>query len=1206
MATLQFKRIKKVIFPNLTVLKQTVGSEGGQYALQPGEPIVASYRDGDAIRTVLAVASAQGGIEFIDYDGLEARVATAEEAVKGVNFITKDSSSLSLKKDTSTSETVLSGKVKLSPAAGNVLEINGTEGEEGLYAKVLLDKNDSGNLVFTTKSGSKTIPLDKEVHLALNGSFYNPITKSLDLKLTDGSTVQVDLTNVVNVADVDDNIIQDKALGLYASTDLRYDAARNILYFFRSGSEPKEIKLNSTQILDDVTYDSIKEAIIIRFIMQSGEFKVLEVPVSQLIREWQPYNDMHTVQIERTENKTGGQDLLSADVKIASDPDNILTKKNYQLYVKGIASNIKYSADPSSGVTVKDKIDELQGDVSKVSSAVDTFNDAIEYVENIVSAVSGVSEAKINAIINGAGLEETTGKYRRNENANYISGTGVTSLAKADNALDRELFSLSGKVSANTEAIQFISGQVSANTTAITSNTAAITAEKTARETMDDKIMDILSGISGSAPTTVVDKIIESVGLDEGGDNKGVYKPADTAHTFICSATSVLDADIRLDAAVQAVSGQVSGLSATVASISGVSQAEIDRIESGAGLSSDGTYIKDTDGTAFILSATSLANADNILDKAIKSISGKVDSLSGVNQAEIEEISGVASSTSGIVQNMLRDEALSGDGAYHPVQNTFDDPNPIIGKPSISSFTKADKALQSAIVDLSGKVTSDSGVSGDIAALNERVEEKADEFTPGQTDSITLHFDTTDPNETKLLGDIRLDKNPLDCHYLNDSGQTTHTGYINNILQVNSGYGVAAYASLDYDPVTNALYWSNGDVDASGQTIGKTIKLNAGSIIDALSATTGADGKLIILYHTESSTEWQECSIPLSAFSTIAVADGAGVRIDNTSGGSAVYTLQANAKIDTDPVNILGLTSTGYLTVPGLASKIRFYDNPSLSAHTVQTIVSGLSADVQTISADVETHTSILSGISASTEYINTIPNILSGVGLDENGNYLPVTAGTRFTSGASAVSGATQALDKAIQEVISGAGLTADGKYDKDRFSGSTILSASSSLTDAIEDLSEFTEKGFLSGCGLTSAGTINVNAFSGSSVLSGLTTGNSLTDAIVDLDEAFEACCDAALNAIGNIDEDGNWEIPSAVTEALSGSGIDSGSSISDVLAALAENGLSIEDFYNDPADPQDREYNVVFSTVIGDDGKPKIAADVEFFDCGDYDQP
>ena len=1211
MATLQFKRIKEP-FKNFNLLKITIESGAEQYALQPGEPLVASYKDGDAIRTVLVVANAQGGIEFIDNDGLEARVEAAEETIKDVTFVTEDTPSLHLGKDSAGLNTILSGDVKVSSASGNILSVNAssTGNTQGLYAKVVLKKDGNGSLVLTTSSlngeQTQTIPLDKEVHLASNGSFYNPITKSLGLKLTDGSTVQVDLTNVVNVADVDDNIIQDKALGLYASTDLRYDAARNILYFFRSGSEPKEIKLNSTQILDDVTYDSIKEAIIIRFIMQSGEFKVLEVPVSQLIREWQPYNDMHTVQIERTENKTGGQDLLSADVKIASDPDNILTKKNYQLYVKGIASNIKYSADPSSGATVRDKIDELQSDVSKVSSAVDTFNDAIEYVEQIVSAVSGVSEAKISAIISGAGLN-SDGSYKdkTDDPDSYPYLANAASLDKADGILARNL--------------RTVSGQVDNHTTAITTNAADI-----------QSLSAIVQNISGSAPSTAVDaisgkveNIITAVRLKPDGSYQPVGHPG---HSFIESAKDVQAAEVSLDKAIQEI---VDAEGLTI----GTDSAHTITYETPTGvtaLAAPGAIINDArEATSVIgdslisLSGTVSGTPGAIIDLQgdIQDISDKVDALSGVSQDEIERIKTGA--------------GLTPTGQYSA--NTLS-----TYIKTVSSLTDADNALDAAISGLSGSLgdinldistlrsqtnnnTTDiddiknaiGGTGG--TSIQAQLDNKQEKFVPSQWGSVRFGITTgtsSGVSQNVISGTVALTE-PVD---------TMHSGVSNNIRiskDATSGaeLGLYSVADLQYNAASNTLTWHNSAGSSEYKLAGVTL-------IDDFYYDPDTH-KIVIQYTTDSGKS--QADIDVTQMGILDVEDTSTVDLtkDSTQTGAAAV-IRADVKISTDQYNIVE-TKAGGIYVGGYASNIIYsrdaasqqnlFDVVSALTENVATVHSGIttiSGDVRTMSGKVETHESILSGISASTEDIKKISAIAEtlsatthSIGLNDNGTKKPHTGTTFLTSTTADYNSEIETLDKLLSAATDAAGFIVTGgtiKYDKDRFSGSTILSASSSLTDAIEDLSEFTEKGFLSGCGLTSAGTINVNAFSGSSVLSGLTTGNSLTDAIVDLDEAFEACCDATMNAIGNIDEDGNWEIPSAITENLP-SGLTSGiSTVSDALAALAENGLSIDDFYS-PEDPYDPEYNVQFKKYTDPDtGEEKIGANVEFFDCGSYydDEP
>ena len=64
---------------------------------------------------------------------------------------------------------------------------------------------------------------------------------------------------------------------------------------------------------------------------------------------------------------------------------------------------------------------------------------------------------------------------------------------------------------------------------------------------------------------------------------------------------------------------------------------EIDATQTGAGLAADGSYIHDHP-TNYIDEATSLANADHLLDAAIKGVSDKVDDLSASTISEINNV----------------------------------------------------------------------------------------------------------------------------------------------------------------------------------------------------------------------------------------------------------------------------------------------------------------------------------------------------------------------------------------------------------------------------------------------------------------------------------------------------------------------------------------------------------------------------------------
>ncbi len=100
---------------------------------------------------------------------------------------------------------------------------------------------------------------------------------------------------------------------------------------------------------------------------------------------------------------------------------------------------------------------------------------------------------------------------------------------------------------------------------------------------------------------------------------------ANTDANYISDATSLADADNKLDAQVKtnadAIAQEVSDRQAADNAL----QAELDATQAGAGLANDGSYVAN-DTANYIASATSLADADNKLDAAIKTVSDNVNS----------------------------------------------------------------------------------------------------------------------------------------------------------------------------------------------------------------------------------------------------------------------------------------------------------------------------------------------------------------------------------------------------------------------------------------------------------------------------------------------------------------------------------------------------------------------------------------------------
>lgn len=200
------------------------------------------------------------------------------------------------------------------------------------------------------------------------------------------------------------NIIYCRTDGLYAMAELSYKAAENKLVFKRStvegGTDVAEIELNSVQLLEDITYDSTKEAIIIRYKNANGEYKRLEIPVSSIIEEWDVQSDAHTIQLQKFRSAGAGHDILTADAKLSNEPDNILTEKNHMLYVKGVAENIKYGDNSN----VKDALDSLFVSGDEMSSKIeDESNErkaADSYLSGMIDTLSANTESLVKTVSN--------------------------------------------------------------------------------------------------------------------------------------------------------------------------------------------------------------------------------------------------------------------------------------------------------------------------------------------------------------------------------------------------------------------------------------------------------------------------------------------------------------------------------------------------------------------------------------------------------------------------------------------------------------------------------------------------------------------------------------------------------------------------------------------------------------------------------------
>lgn len=185
-----------------------------------------------------------------------------------------------------------------------------------------------------------------------------------------------------------DNMIYERPDGYFAMSRLTYDAKENTLTFTTSnqsgGTTTENIELNSIKIIDDARYDRDTESLIFIYTTAKGEYKKLVVPVGSLIDEWDVNNDGHNVILKKERKSNVDKDILSADVRVSTLPNNILVENGDGLYVNGEAKNIKYGDNSSVEHEISAAKESIANEIERAQNAEKEASDAIS---NVVATI---------------------------------------------------------------------------------------------------------------------------------------------------------------------------------------------------------------------------------------------------------------------------------------------------------------------------------------------------------------------------------------------------------------------------------------------------------------------------------------------------------------------------------------------------------------------------------------------------------------------------------------------------------------------------------------------------------------------------------------------------------------------------------------------------------------------------------------------------
>ena len=267
------------------------------------------------------------------------------------------------------------------------------------------------------------------------------------------------------------------------------------------------------------------------------------------------------------------------DTQAKTNADNLTT----EIADRTTAVSAEATARASADVTLQGNIDTESARALAAEGALDT---------RLTSA-----EGEITATQSGAGLE-TDGTYAADATTNYL--TAGTSLKDADKKLDtaikaEETRALAAEGALDTR-LTTAEGEVDTLQT--------FTGEGTALDTTSATLAGGLNEVHGEV---------------DGVDARLTVAEGDIATNLASINNIISNTD---PAALDSLTEIVTAFQNADTTLTGLVQANLDElneIETGAGLGTDGTYTAPA-GTNYLATATSLSNADEVLDTALKAV----------------------------------------------------------------------------------------------------------------------------------------------------------------------------------------------------------------------------------------------------------------------------------------------------------------------------------------------------------------------------------------------------------------------------------------------------------------------------------------------------------------------------------------------------------------------------------------------------------
>lgn len=185
------------------------------------------------------------------------------------------------------------------------------------------------------------------------------------------------------------NIIKSDANGLYATVTFDYDKATNKITF-NDGNGSKAFELNNFGILQDAFYDSENKSIVLVVKKNDETTERITIPVADLVNDWSVENKQNSpVVLQKTDGENG--DVLSADISILNNVNNLLVNDNGSLFVDGDCNSHK-ALWGNEVTNVQGVINILFGAYNDIEKIKQDIADLEEDNENIKNTLADLQE----------------------------------------------------------------------------------------------------------------------------------------------------------------------------------------------------------------------------------------------------------------------------------------------------------------------------------------------------------------------------------------------------------------------------------------------------------------------------------------------------------------------------------------------------------------------------------------------------------------------------------------------------------------------------------------------------------------------------------------------------------------------------------------------------------------------------------------------